>query len=82
MVSERFKLLANKTAVNKSYFWRTTQKQEIDYIEELEGNLFAYEFKWNPRKKALLSKTFSIGYPGSVFKMISPENMHEFLMDG
>jgi len=81
MISERFKLLKNKIDDVRTYFWRTTQKQEIDYIEELQGKLFAYEFKWNPRKKPILSKTFSNGYPGSVFKMISPENMHEFLTE-
>ena len=33
------------------YFWRTTQQQEIDYIEEADGVLTAYEFKWNPKRK-------------------------------
>jgi hypothetical protein len=82
LVSERFKLNSNKIADVNSYFWRTTQKQEIDYIEEIQGKLWAYEFKWNPRKKPFLSRTFANGYPGSVFKMISPDNMHEFLLDG
>jgi predicted AAA+ superfamily ATPase len=81
MVSERVKLLANRIDDVRIYFWRTTQKQEIDYIEESQGKLSAYEFKWNPRKKPVLSKTFSNGYPGSVFKMISPENINEFLME-
>jgi len=81
LVSERFKLNNNKIADINSFFWRTTQKQEIDYIEEKQGKLCAYEFKWNPRKKSFLSRTFATGYPGSVFKMISPENMHEFLLE-
>ena len=38
-----------------SYFWRTAQKQEIDYIEEKDGGLSAYEFKWNPHIEDLLS---------------------------
>ena len=33
------------------YFWRTTQQQEIDLIEEKESQLTAYEFKWNKNKK-------------------------------
>ena len=81
LVSERFKLNSNKIGDINSYFWRTTQKQEIDYIEEQQGKLCAYEFKWNPRKKPFLSRTFANAYPGSVFKMISPENMNEFLME-
>jgi uncharacterized protein len=53
---------------------------EIDYIEERQGKLWAYEFKWNPRKRPFLSRTFANGYLDSVFKMISPDNMHEFLL--
>lgn len=79
MVSERVKLLSNRIDDVRIYFWRTSQKQEIDYIEESKGKISAYEFKWNPRKKPVFSRTFSNGYPGSVFKMISPDNLHEFL---
>jgi uncharacterized protein len=81
MVSERFKLISGRNYDVRCYFWRTTQKQEIDYIEDWQGKLTAYEFKWNPRKKPVLSRTFSNGYPGSVFKVISPENIHEFLTE-
>jgi predicted AAA+ superfamily ATPase len=81
LVSERFKLNVNELIDVKTYFWRTSQKQEIDYIEERQGTLHAFEFKWNPRKRPILSKTFANGYPGSAFKMISPENMHEFLIE-
>ncbi len=31
-----------------SYFWRTQQQQEIDYIEEIDGKISVFEFKWNP----------------------------------
>jgi predicted AAA+ superfamily ATPase len=79
LVSERFKMNSNLNGEIQSYFWRTTQKQEIDYIEERQGKLRAYQFKWSPRKKPRLSRTFIKGYPGSVYKIISPENMHEFL---
>lgn len=63
----------------KSWFWRTTQQQEIDYIEERENKLLAFEFKWNPEKKVRLTKTFSGAYPNHDFKVITPENFHEFL---
>jgi len=29
------------------YFWRTVQQQEIDYVEEREGAISAFEFKWS-----------------------------------
>ena len=63
------------------YFWRTRQQQEIDYIEEYEGKLHAYEFKWNPAKKVRFPKTFTNGYPGSETISISRENYAEFLTE-
>ena len=63
LISERYKLLGNKDIDFKSFFWRTTQQQEIDYIEERQGKLFAYEFKWNAMKKSWLSRTFANAYP-------------------
>jgi predicted AAA+ superfamily ATPase len=82
LISERLKILANSDDVTKCYFWRTTQQQEIDYIEERNNRLFTFEFKWNPSKKPLLSKTFSNAYPGSEFKVISPDNINVFLGKG
>jgi len=80
LVSERLKFNNNNNIDIKSYFWRTTQQQEIDYIEDFGNNLYAYEFKWNPNKKGFLSKTFLNAYPESSFKVISPDTMHEFLL--
>jgi uncharacterized protein len=79
LVSERFKFMMNSDKEFNRYFWRTTQQQEIDYIEELEGKFYAFEFKWNPLRKAYLSKTFSNAYPIADFQIITPENMHLFL---
>lgn len=80
LVSERIKYNSIYNSDVKKYFWRTTQQQEIDYIEERNNSLSAFEFKWNPNKKAFLSKTFSNAYPGSSFKVISPENINEFIL--
>jgi len=81
IISERLKYNHNKDADFKNYFWRTTQQQEIDYIEEIDSGLYAYEFKWNPTKKGFLSKTFSKAYPVKKFDTISPESIESFLMD-
>lgn len=62
------------------YFWRTKQQQEIDYLEELEGKLHAYEMKWNPRAKASITKTFTEAYPNSEFRVITPHNIEDFLL--
>jgi len=81
LISERLKLTSNLEEPVGYYFWRTTQRQEIDYIEERQNEFFAYEFKWNTSKKPPLSKTFSEAYPGTVFKVITPDNYHEFLQE-
>lgn len=79
IISERNKYLTNKDIDYQRFFWRTTQQQEIDYIEEIDGKLHAYEFKWSVTKKAAISKTFSRAYPGSEFRVITPENFEMFL---
>lgn len=80
-ISERLKYLGNNEMDVKTWFWRTTQQQETDYIEEWEEKLLAFEIKWNPQKKVRLSKTFANAYPNHKFKVITPENFHEFVMD-
>ena len=69
----------DRTFVN-SYFWRTTQQQEIDYLEEGDGKLTAYKFKWNPKKKARISTTFLKAYPDTEIKTVNPENFYELLL--
>lgn len=80
LISERFKYLGNNELDVKSWFWRTTQQQEIDYIEEHSGKLFAWEFKWNPQKQVRLSKTFTNAYPNTEFNVINSENLQDFLV--
>ncbi len=78
LVSERIKLNFNKNRWVKSYFWRTLQKQEIDYIEEENGKINAYEFKWNTKAKKTTPSSFQEAYNSSV-SVINPENYIEFL---
>lgn len=80
LVSERLKRNHYQKHYAKSYFWRTHAQQEIDYVEESDGQLSAYEFKWNPRAKVRFSKTFSDAYPNAQKTVISPENFVAFLV--
>ncbi len=82
MISERLKIISNNDEVPMTYFWRTTQQQEIDYIEEIQNKFYAYEFKWRSAKKPFLSKTFSNAYPVSEFKVITRDNFSDFLNIG
>lgn len=80
IISERLKYLKNNNIDVKMYFWRTTQQQEIDYIEERNGELYAFEFKWTPREKKKFSKTFISKYSPVITKQITRENYREFLL--
>jgi len=79
VLSERMKYLEYNELHCNRYFWRTTQQQEIDYIEEHSGKLFCYEFKWNKNKKARLSKTFTNAYPNHEFEVINKDNFMNFV---
>jgi predicted AAA+ superfamily ATPase len=78
MISERIKLLSYSQSLAKPYFWRTTQQQEIDYIETDADSVSAYEFKWSSLKKIKLPKSFQEAYHPS-FVVVSKENFREFL---
>ena len=82
LISERIKNNAYHNKHAKYYFWRTTQKQEIDFIEEVDQNLFAYEFKYNPKKvNSKCPVTFSNNYPNVPFDVITSENYMDFVVN-
>jgi len=80
IIIERMKRNQHIGKFVNSYFWRTTSQQEIDYIEEDNGVIYAYEFKWNKNKKAKGLNRFLKGYPNSKFEIISPENFEKFIL--
>lgn len=80
-ISERIKANHYTGRYAKSYFWRTTQQQEIDYIEESDGNFTAFEMKWNPNKRQTsfpspFLKTYSVEQTA----VITPESYMEWLV--
>ncbi len=79
LMSERMKLLHYNGIDAQRYFWRTTQQQEIDYVEDRGEKFFAYEFKWNDKKRVKFSKTFTQNYPVETTQCISPKNYEDFL---
>lgn len=79
IISERIKYQQYEKMLVYNYFWRTYDQQEIDWIEDREGTLHAYEFKWNPNKKAKLPNLFKETYPNSEFEVISRENFLEWV---
>ena len=79
IIAERLKHNAYNSFYGKSYFWRTQQQQEIDYIEDIDGVLHTYEFKWNNSKHPRLTDTFAKNYPNHTFTVVSPENYQSFV---
>ncbi len=79
-ISERLKYLKNQMQIKNTFFWRTHNQQEIDYIEERNAQFDAYEIKWNPIKKPSLPSTFSKAYPNHKYFIVNPDNFQEFLL--
>lgn len=76
IVSERIKHQKYTNMLVYNYFWRTYDQQEIDWIEDRESVLHAYEIKWNPKKKAKVPKAFKEAYPTSKFQVINRDNYY------
>ena len=80
LIAERMKDNSYSNSFAQSYFWRTKDQSEIDYLEEEDGGLSAYEFKWNPAKsKTKCPASFAAAYPSSTYKVITPDNIEEFI---
>lgn len=80
VIAERMKYIAyNKLWMNK-YFWRTKQQQEIDYLEESDGKISAFEMKWNTKAKASVPNSFASSYPNHEFYIVTPDNIEDFLI--
>ena len=67
----------NMTVTN--YFWRTWDQKEIDLIEERNGRLYGYEFKWNPAKKVSPPKDWLTTYPNAHYQVITRHNYLKFI---
>lgn len=79
MISERVKRNSYSKNFATQYFWRTHDQKEIDLVEDQDGVLTTFEFKWNTKSKASLPKSFTEAYPNSIFKVITPDDFWEFV---
>jgi len=78
LVSERLKRNAYHGLHANRYFWRTRQQQEIDYVEERDGEIAGFEFKWNAKAKAKIPSAFVEAY-GAKTTIVNRENFREFV---
>jgi predicted AAA+ superfamily ATPase len=80
-IAERLKFNENHRRFVNTYFWRTYDQKEIDYIEEKDGKLICFEFKFKEGTKAKFPAEFRENYPNSEFRVITPENFFELYQD-
>ncbi len=78
IISERIKYLKYKKITSNNYFWRTYEQQEIDWVEERDGSLFGYEFKWK-ETKVKAPPQWEKAYPDAEFKVITHNNFESWL---
>jgi predicted AAA+ superfamily ATPase len=79
LISERLKYNSIYKPDTKFFFWRTSQQQEIDYIEESDGQLSVFEFTYSPNQKKLFSKTFLKNYSPQNQMVVHKENFWDFI---
>ncbi|WP_428655466.1 ATP-binding protein [Runella sp.] len=80
LISERLKVLKYTSSLSETFFWRTYDQQEIDWIEIKDGRIDAYEFKWQ-KKQAKIPKAFAEAYPEASFTVIHRENYLSFVTE-
>ncbi len=81
MFMERLKKRTYQNIYGNTYFWRTWNQQEIDMVEERDGTLYGYEYKWSHHKEnAKAPKAWIDAYPGTSFEVITPGNYLSFVI--
>ena len=80
LILERMKYKMYHEIDSKSYFWRTTRQQEVDYVEIQGNQMFAFEFKWRNAYKARIPFTFKKAYPDAISHIIDRKNIDDFIM--
>lgn len=78
LITERLKWLKYRKSLTETYFWRTYDQQEIDWLEHENGQIRAYELKWK-EAKAKVPKAFATTYPEATFTVINQDNYLSFI---
>jgi predicted AAA+ superfamily ATPase len=81
IIAERIKFLNYTRRRVNFWFWRTSDQVELDWVEEENGELRGFEFKYGVTSKAKIPKAFTSNYPDAITKIITPQNMQEFIYD-
>jgi len=79
-IVERRKLVQYHKMYRNTYFWRTYDQKEIDYIEEYDGQLDGYEFKWSPAKSFKVPQDFIDTYQNASVERVDRSNYWKFVL--
>ncbi len=79
MIVERMKRNAYTNYYTNTYFWRNKNQQEIDYVEENNGKLDAFEFKWSSSKVKFPNEFINAYQPAETL-VVSKENYRDFIL--
>lgn len=77
-IVERMKRNSYDRRFPNYYFWRTYEQKEIDFIEEIDGTLKGFEFKW-AKSSAKEPIEFLESYENSSWEIINKENFFKFV---
>lgn len=80
LISERLKFQAYTRLHSSNYFWRTYYQQEIDWVEDRGGKLYAYEIKLSEKKQKKAPSAWTQAYPDAQFQVITPANYRSWIM--
>ena len=80
IASERIKKQNYQKINATNHFWRTYDQQELDWLEDKNGSLNGFEFKWNEKRKSKIPTAFAKAYPEATFEVINKENYLEFIV--
>ncbi len=79
LIAERLKKTSYNNVFSNRYFWRTWDQKEIDFVEEREGKLFGYEFKWGEKADKKNGQAWQETYPEASLEIITPDNYLNFI---
>lgn len=79
IISERLKYQEYNQIHTQNYFWRTHTRQEINWVEDREGKIHGYEFKWKSNKKIKVPALWKKAYQDASFNVISPDDYLDFV---
>lgn len=79
LVVERLKYRSYNNQHGNSYFWRTYSQQEVDLVEDYDGKLHGYEFKWSSNKKPTAPSDWTSTYKTASFDSVNRDNYLRFI---